>query len=855
MVISSAFPAGGFTPLFLRSDEAILDISIRGASLKIAVFLTLLLSAIPASAQEPGGFSTRNPLDEIRDELVQVLSAAQAPFTEEQGKAIALVLEESRRASEQLFGEVMDFRNGPPQGEQLDRARAGIQWMNDEFSKRVRQYLTEPQREAWDQHLASKANLAPQAAASRSGSAGTKEQVQQIRINNNPYTTENQFYGYAGSGGSYGFAGGGGVSTEIFQRGGTGAFHGAYEFRFRDESLNARNAFSPTRPPYQQRNFNVNTSGPIIPNRLTASFGGSQTEQDNVGTIKAQTLTGPFELGFTRPYVSRNAYVNGTYQIRKSNSLLFNFNYGMNRRENQGMGGFSLPDRAFNGSGNNKNGSFRHVWFKSERLVQDISYNFSFSHDEVTPVKISPSIDVIGAFSDGGFPERSAFNGRTHNVRGLWIYTGRQWAVRFGGNFYTTKPEQISENNFLGNFQFSSLDAFQRQQPTSYRVTRGEPRLEITHREWSGFVQNDLKYSDRLTLFLGLRYEGQNDLDDHNNFDPRVGVAYAIGNSTVLRGGAGVFHVRLDNWIIREMMRLDGTRQYEIVINNPSYPDPFLSGDVTVVPPASRRVFDTNLATPYYTTASFAVEKSFPRNLFVSASYDFHRGSRLLRSRDLNAPLPGTLPDAGGRIPRPDPSQGNVWLLESAAFSKWDGVRVSMRQRFSIFNVNASYTYQLNAGDVSWDGPFNNPSNSYDLNADWAAVPRHQFSGSVNSRLPFGVFLTTSVSVNNGNPYSITTGKDDNGDGIINDRPPGMPRLSKIGPTYRAVGFNISKAFRIGRRKTGDASNLNMFANMTNAFNTVNPGTPSGVLTSPFFGKSTSASNPREIEVGMRFQF
>ena len=819
------------------------------------LFVFLLFATIPALAQEQGGLSTRNPLDEIRDELVQVLLAAGTPFTEEQGRAIALVLEESRRASEQLFGEVMDFRNGPPQGEQLDRARAGIQWMNDDFSKRVRDYLSPPQQAAWDKHLATRAAAAPKDEASKPGVAGTKEQVQQIRVNNNPFTTENQFFGYAGSGGSYGFASGGGVNTEIFQRGGTGAYHGSYEFRFRDESLNARNAFSPTRPPYQQRNFNINTSGPIIPGRLTATFGGSQTEQDNVGTIKAQTLSGPVEIGFTRPYVFRNAFANGTYQLRKTHSLQFNFNYGMNRREKQGMGGFSLEERAFNGSGSNKNGSLRYVWFKSERLVQDISYNFSLSDDEITPVTNAPSIEVLSAFTSGGFPERSEFHFRTHNVRGLWIYTGNRWAVRTGGGFYTVNPEQTLEVNFLGNFQFSSLDAFQRGVPTRYSVTRGDPHLEITHREVSAFFQNDFKASNRMTMYFGLRYERQNDLDDHNNFDPRVGVAYALGDSTVLRAGAGIFHVRLDNWVIREMLRLDGTRQYEVIINNPSYPDPFQSGDVTIVPPTSRRVFAPDLAAPYYTSVSFAIERSFPRNLFVSASLDFQRATRLLRSRDLNAPLPGTLLDANGKTPRPDPSQGNVWLLESAAFSKWSGFKLSMRQRFSIFNVNASYTYQLNAGDASWDGPFSNPSNSYDLAVDWASVPRHQFSGSVNSRLPFGVFLTTSVSVNNGNPYSITTGKDDNGDGITNDRPPGMPRLTEIGPTYRAIGFNISKAFRIGRSRNGDASNLNMFANMSNAFNTVNRGTPSGVMTSPFFGKSTSASNPREIEVGMRFQF
>jgi hypothetical protein len=48
---------------------------------------------------------------------------------------------------------------------------------------------------------------------------------------------------------------------------------------------------------------------------------------------------------------------------------------------------------------------------------------------------------------------------------------------------------------------------------------------------------------------------------------------------------------------------------------------------------------------------------------------------------------------------------------------------------------------------------------------------------------------------------------------------------------------------------------MNLFANMTNAFNRLNRGQPSGVRTSPNFGKSTSALDPRQIEVGMRFQF
>jgi len=118
--------------------------------------LLVLVFVVSALAQEPDSLSTRNPLDDLRDELVQVLADAGAPFTADQSASIVLALEESRRASEDLFGDVMDFRGGPPTGERLDRARAGIQWMNDDFTKRVRQYLTEPQLDAWQKHVDAK---------------------------------------------------------------------------------------------------------------------------------------------------------------------------------------------------------------------------------------------------------------------------------------------------------------------------------------------------------------------------------------------------------------------------------------------------------------------------------------------------------------------------------------------------------------------------------------------------------------------------------------------------------------------------------------------------------------------------
>jgi hypothetical protein len=48
---------------------------------------------------------------------------------------------------------------------------------------------------------------------------------------------------------------------------------------------------------------------------------------------------------------------------------------------------------------------------------------------------------------------------------------------------------------------------------------------------------------------------------------------------------------------------------------------------------------------------------------------------------------------------------------------------------------------------------------------------------------------------------------------------------------------------------------VNVFVNMTNAFNRTNLRQPSGVMSSPNFGRSTSAESPREVEAGVRFQF
>lgn len=56
---------------------------------------------------------SENPLSKLNDTLKRVLEEASLPFSEEQEQAIILMMDERQRASEELFGEIMDFRNRP----------------------------------------------------------------------------------------------------------------------------------------------------------------------------------------------------------------------------------------------------------------------------------------------------------------------------------------------------------------------------------------------------------------------------------------------------------------------------------------------------------------------------------------------------------------------------------------------------------------------------------------------------------------------------------------------------------------------------------------------------------------------
>src|SRR5437867_7905891 len=212
--------------------------------MKVAI-LVVLLSASPLIAQQTSG---ANPLAELKDEVKRVLAEANLPFTEEQERAIVIMMEDRRQASEDLFGELMNFQAGPTRGDDADHLRSAIEWMEGEFLKRLQDYLTPEQLAAWVAYRESEGERNTSRSQDNLVPVGNSQQArtQYVRINNNAFTAEDGPF-------RFGQNGTGQPSPQVVDRGGTGAFHGNGQLLFKDASLNARNPFASNKPPYKER--------------------------------------------------------------------------------------------------------------------------------------------------------------------------------------------------------------------------------------------------------------------------------------------------------------------------------------------------------------------------------------------------------------------------------------------------------------------------------------------------------------------------------------------------------------------------------------------------------------------------
>lgn len=687
-----------------------------------------------------------------------------------------------------------------------------------------------------------------------------KSQIRQIRFRRNSFAAEYHEVGL--------------VVVEILTKPSAGNWRSSIGFGFRNQVLDARNAFAPSRAPEGLQRLEVTLDVPIQPNRTALFLAADGKQLYDSKTIVAALPAGNFNGVARLP--SRNLHVSARFNqvLSKNHDLRMNFFRTGSRNGNLGVGNFNLPERAFTSNSTDRRLQIAETGVVGNHIFHEFRLQLHWQETNLRSASDAPGLIVLGAFHGGGAQIHSDKELAEAELRENVDFARKQHAMRAGLMLEVGSYSNLNLNNQRGAFTFSSLVDFRAGRPANFSQRVDIKPVGFVQRQLGAYWQDDWRVVPSLTLSYGIRYERQNNLQ--NNYAPRFGFGWSPfkNGRTAIRGGVGVFYDWLTAAIYSDLLNEDGRHGTNLIITNPGFPNPFSGGTQLVLPP-SRSQRAAGLRNPYVMQGSLNLQRQLPGGLSLLAGYAYQRGFHLFRGRDVNAPIPGS--------GRPDSSAGKVALLESSARSLSQVLDLTLNSgasRRMSWMINYSLSKRIN----ETDGAFGLPADNRNLRAERGPATddaRQRLTITTGLGVLKGWRLTPTFFYSSPMPYNITTGRDDNQDTVFNDRPIGVARNSVRGAPVWNVNLRLSWLFGFGKSneasragtrtikvKAGDygaiTSDLeafgkkwrfNFYLQTTNLFNHINSTNFVGIMTSPFFGKSTAAAAPRHIETGIKFEF
>ncbi|MGB2713585.1 MAG: carboxypeptidase regulatory-like domain-containing protein [Vicinamibacterales bacterium] len=727
-----------------------------------------------------------------------------------------------------------------------------------------------------------------------------KAMIKSIRITRDQFAPEAH---YAGE-----------FRIEILTQPGIGPVRGNVRMGFYDSALDGKNPLVGQRGPAQSLMYGVGLNGTLVSER--ASFHLNFNGQDSYSTpvLYAATPSGPIKGNSSLRSPADNVFYNGgfDYALTRDQVLRVAFNGSRFNRNNEGVGTHDLIERAYS----SENSSFGLFIQQNGPLGRRFVLNTRvsiFGSDSVAHSALeAPTIVVNEWFTSGGAQRRGGIHGRNYWLNSDLDYVRGIHSVRTGIEIQYARSRTDSESNYLGTYVFEDLAAFEAGRPRSYSRRIGDPRVSYTNVQGGIYIQDDVKVRKGLTITGGVRYEAQTHVPDALNFGPRIGFTWAPfkAGKTTLRGSWGVFYDWLPTGIYSQTLQIDGFRQRELNIFNPSYPDP---GPVGATPPTNRYLLAQDRVMAYSQRLSAGIAQTISRRVSTNILYSLGYRYSLLTGRNLNAPVNGV---------RPDRDFANIVLASPDGKGKQHSVNASMNVNLGPLAAQGAPgpggVMAVRMGDgpmmvmmgggppatsgplFSWrrgltiasfynygrmydntDGPFAIPA-SLNLADEWgpsAFDRRHNVHLAITSNALRNFSARLGFGGTSATPLTIRTGTDDNGDLIFNDRPIGVGRNSARTRGIFNSSASFGYSFTLGKKQVTSGGGvqimgspagltvnttgaqtmpryrLNVSVNIQNLLNQPAYTGFSGIMTSPFFLQPTQATGVRRVTLNTNVSF
>jgi hypothetical protein len=718
----------------------------------------------------------------------------------------------------------------------------------------------------------------------------------------------------------------GGGQIEVYTKPGQTTYHGALFATNSSSWMNARDPFSVSRAAIGKQRYGFELTGPIrkgsdfivnLEHRSIDNFAAVNAvniDADGDETPILQNVATPQHLWIGMGKVD--------WQFGAKNTFIASFSARHNHQQNVGAGGSTLAEAAYDNQAYDHNLHVTDVTTISARLMHEARLGIEFDGGDQTPNSFAPQLQVAGAFTSGGntsgalrdheidaeydddaildLPKhliKAGFQSEylrerfryTNNFNGTWLFGGGAAPLLDANNKPTAQTETIT-----GVEQYvRALNGWAGGAPTGYSNVSGTPNLNMTQYRLALFVQDDWKVLPRLHFAWGVRYYTQNKPMVHNNFNPRFGVSWAPDKNSTwsLHAHAGLFSGRFTAHSYAQLLDMDGTDRTNNLIYSPACTGAFNPNTCNAfsgaTPLQSIRTIQPHLPNLFYGIENIGFSHTIAKSWTISADYNIAQMWHYTRTENVNSPM-------NGQPLGPRPLIQNVNILQWQSTGRGYGNVIFMglsnqalkRVQFSLGSVRQDIV------DDSNDNPFTAPqttgSNAGEYarrtgNALWSVF------GNATVKLPWALQLSGNLNAQGDQPYNITTGFDNNGDGEFNDRPylaaAGTPVCSAsitancayathfglLAPTGTGVTLarnagnmpwivyldtNLQRTFRLGRdAKPAHPQSLSANIRSSNVLNHLNVTSVGGVVGSPLFGQPNSGDNGRRIEGGLRYSF
>ena len=620
-----------------------------------------------------------------------------------------------------------------------------------------------------------------------------------------------------------------------------------------------------TKTPYNQQQFGGTVGGAFIRDKIFY-FGSYERRRERSQVV----VTSPEALGLVVPTPAdeHQGHFKGDFRFSEMNSLGVRYNMVRWKKDNE-SGGLNLPGTGFNWDNNVDTVHATFLTVVSDRFLNEVRGQYSRYTDRRAAKCDCVSIQRQGYSTSGGydFGTWGVLPEETYDISDTVSWWTGNHSIKTGASFTYDVTEQLYQPLQNGVYGFSGAPSvapnpfvFRQSFALVPEAALMFPKAYVI----AGFIQDDWRIRNNVTLNLGLRYDveivkGIPDWPagtDMNNLDPRVGFAWDPKGDQKwsVRGGFGRF---TQQYAIFTIVKGGvGGRNGQVTVSLsptdplfPTFPNAlpaFPPG--AVLPARDIQEISPDLENEHAWTASVGFQRQLGSRTSLAVDANLNRGvkhgfldmnqAQPIPKDVLNAALAAN-PNATIRTAaqadatRPNLPVPNGFrrmdLLTNEGRSWYQGVRIAVQHRTAPLMLTASYTRSSSEDRLNhWFSPENSADPELDRGPTGADTP-HNLVTSVTWNLPgsgpvlSGWRLSSVSHHQSGSPYTIRYSGDPTGGGLVggcsnrgcqSSQPGG--RNTERGKFINYADLTLARTFAIGPDK------IEIRADMFNAFNNQN---------------------------------